>query len=114
MKKSHVWGLVALVWAGGFGVSGAFAYVMTRPLVPIAPETSVTEVTFAPVAKTERVANAVDRAGSVTVLPEVSIVGHVPVAAPPAKPSPPRDISQMSCGAWRDLEQGSNSVRTCD
>ena len=102
--------LAAAVWASGVAAVGGLAYTYGG-----APEAAVTSAAHHAVKKTMAPRPALARLGADVVrMPAFEIVGHRPTPPKAAVTEAPRDISQMTCSNWHDLEQGSNSVRVCE
>jgi hypothetical protein len=102
--------LATAVWASGFVALGALAntYGGAPQAVVSSHRVSKTLDAHAPIA---RLTDEVVR------MPTVEIVGHRPapvVAVAVAAQPRHRDISEMTCSAWRELQQGSNGVRVCE
>ena len=103
--------VAAGVWLAGFGVAGAVGYKLVGPR-------AFTSAYVAP--RTAQVGDPVDAMLEAPVTLELDTVwlfGQRPHFAPTAaepKPNVARDISEMTCTGWRDLEAGSGHVQLCE
>ncbi len=103
MNKRTVLAATTLVWAAGLGSAAALAHVLAGPAVPA-------EVKLEVVAPTELVQSA----------SESDVVDSRTLTVVASRPSPRiaepkhRDISEMYCQPWRELDMGSGRVQICD
>lgn len=109
IKKRAVIALTAAVWLAGLGSAAALTYDLNRPLkqrpVPATVAEGVATRPSAPVAPLEPL---------VLYVPTVTIVGEARHSPPAARPHHVKDVSEMHCSGWRDLNMGSGHVQTCD
>jgi hypothetical protein len=116
MTKS-AWAAVA-VWVAAFASLGGVAYALNRPLEsPLASLESVEMLDAIGRPATTPISDDVAQAPRIVEMGVVEIVGYVSRPVPRAAlPAPPRDIRDMRCTDWRELEQGSphQRVQICE
>ena len=121
MKRSLVAAMALGVWLSGIASAAALTYELDRPLTP-PPGTA--DLVVSHVTAPEVIRDV----GSATLeVPLVRVVGHVrhapallarpailapPLTTPPALPT--RDIDEMNCASWRELDMGSGRVQICE
>lgn len=115
-RKQTLW-LGSALWGAAFAVSGAFAFAMNQPLVH---HYDFLPTSMERVEPNEALVNTRSSGAAALTFDPVEITvprsALTPPAASPVQAAPEpayRDITQMNCGAPRDLEQGSNTVREC-
>jgi hypothetical protein len=113
MKRFVVAVMACGVWLAGAASAATLAHVLRRPL---APPTALAEIV--PSRAVPRLDPAFQVAlPGVIAIPPITIVGRRAVVAPRVAPAPApvvrRDITEMNCADWRDLEMGSGRVRIC-
>ena len=120
MKRSIVAAMACAVWLSGAASAAALTYTLNRPLTP--PAVLAESRPTGGVPGLELFASAVPdvvqrQVPEVLQIPVVTIVGRTLVrSAPPppvAAPTVPRDITEMKCAEWRDLDIGSGRVQVC-
>jgi hypothetical protein len=107
MTKASLIALTAVVWTGGFAATGTLVRVLQHPA---APQPLVTYVDAGPawVALTPQTPRVEEE--RILVMPTVEIVTKIPRALPPPKPT----ASELRCGEWKPLIQGSGAVQICE
>ncbi len=99
------------VWTSALGSAAALAFVLNRPLEPrILPEPSTAHTSVGHLLGPAPVEPLVQAPTVVRVAPPA----RKPPAARPATPPEPRDLGQMKCNEWRELQVGSGRVQVCD
>jgi hypothetical protein len=112
MSRSTVFAVASGVWFSGAVSAAALGYVMTRPL---APSTSTVWSQMSAGSRPAQEARATE-APYVLEMPVFTIVGRITARVPAAAVESPvaRDIAEMRCADWRDLDIGSGRVRVCE
>jgi hypothetical protein len=109
MKRLVVTAIACGVWLSGVTSAAALTYVLDRPLEPSSMATyqsrRAAELVVRPAAAFEDPSVKVGRAGAWRV--------PAPVARP-VEPSPPRDITDMTCAPPRELDMGRGHVQICE
>jgi hypothetical protein len=107
------------VWTAAVGSAAALTYDLNRPLKwkgetpelsSPTGEASPQPVTVAPVATAPSAAQE----ETVLQVPTITIVGRPPPRSVAAPAPTTRDISEMRCAEWRDLDMGSGHVQVCE
>jgi hypothetical protein len=110
MKPSTLFAVACGVWFSGAVSAAALAYVMH----PRAPSTimSDSQASSGPRPAQEALAS---EAPYVLEIPVVTIVGRIAARTPRAVVESPvaRDVGDMRCSDWRDLDIGSGRVQIC-
>ena len=109
MKRRAAIAVTAGVWVAAVGSAAALTYDLNRPLHWA--DTTVLRTTPVYAA---RAAEPATEMTSVLNIPTITIVGHLPHH--PVVPLVPkaRDIVDMKCADWRDLDMGSGRVQVCE
>jgi hypothetical protein len=103
----------AAVWLAGFAAMTALVYALGRP-----PQIRPEPASLSP--RHPTISEISDGLSMTTApaleMPMVIIAVHRarPAAPRPAPTARPRDISEMNCAPWRDLEMGSGRVQVCE
>jgi hypothetical protein len=102
------------VWLTGAASAAALTYELGRPPTPA---DGTTDVLMSKAAAPEQARPE----GTIAVSPPGHALRHPHVAPPLSAPSPftttppaPRDIDEMNCAEWRELDMGSGHVRICE
>jgi hypothetical protein len=111
MKRRTAIAVTVGIWLAAAGSAAALTYDLNRPL-HLAKTTSLRA---APV-DAMHAAAPVPEIESVLVIPTITVVGRAPrnrnrTVAPEPKA---REISDMVCSDWRDLDMGSGRVQVCE
>ena len=115
MKRYALAAMALGVWLTGAASAAALTYELDRPLTPAK---GTTDVLLSKTPASEELRSE----GVVPVeIQATTIVGHRHVAkrlpAPliiPATAPEPRDIDDMTCAEWRELDMGTGHVRICE
>jgi hypothetical protein len=113
MKRIIITAMACGVWLSGVTSAAALTYVLDRPVSP--PSTSaMTQATQA--------LRGLGDPGNVLVSEDTSVKIERMTPSSPAHPvqpvtlppPSPRDIDEMTCAGWRDLDMGSGHVQVCE
>ena len=106
------------VWVAALGSAAALTYDLNRPLHEHRATSQLVESRLAEMpfdAPRQAVAAPVSEpAPALYIIPTITIVGRTPRRAVPVSDPKPKDISQMRCAEWRELDLGSGHVQVCE
>jgi len=109
MKRSIAAAVACSVWLTGIASAAALTQVLE---VPVAPSTVLARIPE--YGSMRRLAAPEGAVHSVLQVPVVTIVARsARIAAVAPAVAAPRDIAEMSCAGWRDLDIGSGRVQIC-
>ncbi len=113
MKRSTVAAAALGVWLAGAVSAAALAHVLRAPTPLTTPIDSRASTVAEAIAGQEVLAS---EAPQILRIPVVTIVGRIAQrAAKPVDAAPVvRDITEMRCQGWRDLDMGSGRVQVCE
>ena len=110
MKRIIVTAIACGVWLSGVTSAGALTYVLDRSPTP--PTNGMASPSQALRGVDDQDKTVVEFAATVVRPPARPHAHHaLPVTLPP--PSP-RDIDEMTCAGWRELDMGSGHVQICE
>jgi hypothetical protein len=112
MKRRTAIAVGVGLWIGGLGSAVALTYDLTRKL----PLAGATSQPAAPInASGAALAVPVSGLPPVIYVPTITIVAQGPHrSAVVREPKPVKEIGQMQCADWRELDMGSGRVRVCE
>ncbi len=104
------------MWLAAAGSAAALGYALNRPLNVAGQAASPAESAFVATREAVDVAVAPKPVGTpVLQLPTVTIGGHAFAQhAALRETEGPKDISQMHCMDWQELQAGSGRVQFCE
>ncbi len=111
-KRSLALAAAAGVWLAGIGSAVVLAYALARPM-------ALASTMHTTAARTATVSQPVDAVTEPRLLELDTIwlfgdrAHYAPTAVEPT-PNVARDISNMTCTGWRELEAGSGHVQICE
>jgi hypothetical protein len=116
LTKRALVALTVSVWIAAVGSAAALTYDLNQPLQwRTAPSDASPPAGASPVlAAVAPAAPVAAREEAVLRIPTVTIVGRIAPRAVPAPAPTTRDISEMRCKEWRDLDMGSGHVQVCE
>jgi hypothetical protein len=115
MKRYALAAMALGVWLTGAASAAALTYELHRPLTP--PKGTTDLVMSRGAAAEELRAEApvpLEVPTTIIVGRRVAAGGHTAPLLVPATPPEPKDIDEMSCAEWRELDMGSGHVRICE
>jgi hypothetical protein len=110
MKKSTAIAVTVAVWVAAAGSAAALAYDLNRPLSGGAASQLVVPLS----AERAAVAKPAQEPERVLYIPTITIVAQAPRRPAVSSAPKPRDLSQMHCANWRELDLGSGHVQVCE
>jgi hypothetical protein len=112
MKRRTAIAVGVGLWIGGLGSAGALTYDLSRTL-PLAGATSQPAAPIS--ASGAAFAAPVSERQPVIYVPTITIVAQGPRrSAVVGDPKPAKEIGQMQCADWRELDMGSGRVQVCE
>lgn len=118
MKNRTAVAVTLGVWLAAIGSAAALTYDLNRPLLPEPVTARLVEPLHA--AHSAAITEATSPREHLLVVPTITLVAqnvqrtHAPVVNEAVATPSLRDISQMHCADWRELDMGSGHVQVCD
>jgi hypothetical protein len=110
VKRNTAIAVTVAVWVAAVSSAAALAYDLNRPLSGRAASQLVVPLPAARAA----VAKPTQELEPVLYIPTITIVAQAPRRPAVSTAPKPRDLSQMNCANWRELDLGSGRVQVCE